>query len=229
MIVSAVLISTSAAVLGIAWLCGSNILQSRQVTNNMDLPPMHLPSANGESSDTVKHLQSLNRQELLELFKSCEVPADLSDIEGDWDGTLLENNGLIMTKVSDIMINGLFALGSGRRWVGKRFGENGESGINRFFNKNTNSHDTKISSDVSIHDSSLHAGKPCIRLSYFNHQSAVSPWKTMVGELRSVPGYDDVLLGMAAMAWSGGSAMSVPFCLHRVPKKISDEEEGAEV
>jgi hypothetical protein len=232
MIVSAVQIAISAAVFAIAGSCGSNMLQSIQVTNNMDLPgltQMHLSAANGESSEMVKHLQSLNRQELLELFKSCEVPADLSDIEGEWDGVLLENNGLIMTKVSNIMTHGLFALGSGRRWAGKRFGKNGESGINRFFNKNTNSHDTKINFDVSIQHSSLHAGNPCIRLRYFDHQSPVSLWKTMVDELRIIPGYDDVLLGMGAMAWSGGSANSAPFCLHRMPDKDSDEEEVAEV
>jgi hypothetical protein len=233
MIVSAVQIAISAAVFAIAGSCGSNMLQSIQVTNNMDLPglnQMHLPSANVESSsDMVKHLQSLNRQELLELFKASEVPADLSDIEGEWDGVLLENNGILMTKVSNIMTNGLFALGSGRRWAGKRFGKNGESGINRFFNKNTNSHDTKINFDVSIQESSLHAGNPCIRLRYFDRQSLVSPWKTMVDELRIVPGYDDVLLGMGAMAWSGGSANSAPFCLHRMPERNSDEEEVVEV
>lgn len=231
MIVSTVQVAVSAAVVAIAGSCGRNMLQSMQVTNQKNTPRLNGidPSfPKGDSADAVKHLQSLKRKELLELFMSSEVPTDLSKIAGEWDGILLENNGPIMTKISNLMTNGLFALGGGRRWAGKRFSVDGKSGINRFFNENTSSYEAQIGFDVSIHDSSLHAPHPCIRLVYSNHQSSLSLWKTMVDELRILPGYEDVLLGVGSMAWSGGSANSAPFCLHRIPEESRTEKEVCE-
>ena len=35
---------------------------------------------------------------------------DLSEIEGEWNGALLENNGIVMTTVSTIMTNNLFGM-----------------------------------------------------------------------------------------------------------------------
>ena len=42
--------------------------------------------------DVINDLKSMKRKELLTLFKYCEVTDDLDMIEGEWDGTLLNNN-----------------------------------------------------------------------------------------------------------------------------------------
>ena len=221
MIVAIAKVAASAAVVALAGNCGRNMLQALEVKNADSLPDLstlRLPSTE-DPTRTVEYLHSLNRRELLQLFSHCEAPSDLSGIEGEWEGELLENNGVIMTTVSNIMTNGLFALAPGRKWDGKRFKNNGVNGVNRFFMEKENKRDTKIRFDVSIQESKVNPGKPCIQLRYFNHQSPISLWKTMVDELRLIPGTKDVLLGMGSMAWSGGSANSAPFCLRRLPSK----------
>ncbi|CAJ1966786.1 unnamed protein product [Cylindrotheca closterium] len=224
MIVTILKVAASAATVTLAGSCGRNMLQAFELRNSDNLPDLSiqkLPSTD-HAMKTVEDLHSLNRLELLSLFSSGEIPIDLSDIEGEWEGELLDNNGAIMTTVSNIMTNGFFALGPGRTWNGKRFENNGVTGVNRFFTQKENRGDTKIRFDVSIEESKLNPGKPCIQLKYFNHQSPISPWKTMVDELRMVPGTKEVLLGMGSMAWSGGSANSAPFCLRRLPKPSKD-------
>lgn len=224
MIVTILKVAASAATVTLAGNCGRNMLQAFEVRNSDNLPDLssdRVPSTD-HALKTVEDLQSLNRFELLQLFSDGEVPGDLSDIEGEWEGELLDNNGVIMTKVSDIMTNVLFALGPGRKWNGKRFENSGVNGVNRFFTEKESKRDTKIRFDVSIQESKLNPGKPSIELKYFNHQSPISPWKTMVDELRMVPGTNDVLLGMGSMAWSGGSANSAPFCLRRLPSSLQD-------
>lgn len=219
MIVVFAKVVASAAVVALAGNCGRNMLQALEVRNSDDLPDisvLQLPST-ADPTKTVEHLHSLNRLELLQLFSVCDIPSDLSEIEGEWEGELLENNGVVMTTVSNIMTNGFFALGPGRKWNGKRFEKNGVNGINRFFMEKKNNQETNIRFDVSIQESKMNPSKPCIQLKYYNHQSPISPWKTMVDELRLLPGTSDVLLGMGSMAWSGGSANSAPFCLRRLP------------
>lgn len=47
---------------------------------------------------TLSQIKAMKRQELIRLYLSskCEAPKQLSDIAGEWDGLLLDNNGLIM-------------------------------------------------------------------------------------------------------------------------------------
>jgi hypothetical protein len=45
---------------------------------------------------TVAGLQKMNRAELIELFMhQCEAPRSIEEIEGQWNGVLLKNNGLV--------------------------------------------------------------------------------------------------------------------------------------
>jgi hypothetical protein len=49
--------------------------------------------------EQVKALQSLDRQEVLQLFLwDCEAPANLAELDGDWNGELLENNGVVLVR-----------------------------------------------------------------------------------------------------------------------------------
>ena len=58
----------------------------------------------GKSKDDIlQDLQTMNRRELLTLFKHCDVPDDLDIIEGDWDGILLNNN-LVLVREEDIVV-----------------------------------------------------------------------------------------------------------------------------
>ena len=204
----------SAVVFTIAACCGRNTLQTTNFINSKcdDCSISNLlPESDYDNPKAmVQHLQSLKREDLLEIFRVSQAPKDLSQIEGEWNGYLLENNGVVMTAVSKVMTNGLF--GKTRRWNGKAFSAGGR-GINRFLNKGNGSSDKEHSFDYTIEESKIHSGKPSVKLQYANYQSRFSLWKTMVDEVRVVPGNSNVLIGFGAMAWSGGMKNSAPFCL----------------
>ena len=168
------------------------------------------------TTTVVKKLQTMKRKELLELFKSSEIPSRSALpqlIQGEYDGCLLNNNGL--TKITEIITNGLF--GRGRQWNGKSFGEK-STGINRFRSKELGSTtETEHMFRYDIGPSTLHPDKESIRLDYGNFQSPWSLWKTMKDEVRVAAVNDDgnlVLIGMGCMAWSGGFWNASPFCLY---------------
>lgn len=211
----------SAVVVTIAGSCGRNMLQTIQIKNGniaQSSPSLLVPVNNDDPMEVVERLQTMNRDETLRLFLASQVPENISDLEGEWDGTLLENNGNVMTRISNLMTHQLFAFGLNRRWAGKCFERNAEIGSNRFFNEKKRHHDTKISFDVSVEESFLQADTPSIRLTYSKYQPPVSLWKTMIDEVRFVPGTNDVLIGFGSMAWSGGFANGAPFCLRRIRK-----------
>jgi hypothetical protein len=106
-------------------------------------------------------------------------------------------------------------LSMGRRWNGKAFTPEGK-GINQFLSKKEgHTTDTEHSFDISIQESKIQCGKESARLRYANYQSLVSLWRTMVDEVRFLPGSTDVSIGFGSMAWSGGMLNSAPFCLWR--------------
>jgi hypothetical protein len=103
--------------------------------------------------EQVKALQSLDRQEVLQLFLwDCEAPANLAELDGDWNGELLENNGVVLTQVTNFLTNGLF--GKGRKWNGKLFDGHDGRGRNRFFSssKTTNEQIHPVSSESTTID-----------------------------------------------------------------------------
>ncbi len=48
------------------------------------------------SEDVIEDLRSMSRKDLLTLFKYCDPPDDLNEIEGEWDGILLDNNFVLV-------------------------------------------------------------------------------------------------------------------------------------
>jgi hypothetical protein len=53
----------------------------------------------GKSShQIVEELQKMNRQEILNLFLACPS-VQLDDLDGEWDGLLLDNNTWIMVRI----------------------------------------------------------------------------------------------------------------------------------
>ena len=218
MIFSVAQIASSAVILALAGSCGRNMLQTANLFNKSTstgttLLPSHAYST---PENTVEHLQSLKRRELLEVFSSSRVCSNLKDVEGEWNGILLENNGMIMTGVSRIMTHGLF--GKGRIWNGKAFGPGGV-GRNRFFGRNDKSMtEFEHAFDFSVDSSQVQPDAESILVLYSKYQHPVSLWKTMVDEVRLLPGSDDVMIGLGSMAWSGGGLNGAPFCLWRVSK-----------
>jgi hypothetical protein len=130
----------------------------------------------------------------------------------------------------------------GRKWNGKKFGKDNSSpqqGINRFFPRSHRRQKddnittftipqetttiTKHTFDMKITPSKLGAHEMSLVLDYSRHQFPVSPWRTMMDEIRVVPvlekggGGDNahVLIGLGYMAWSGGVLNSSPFLLYR--------------
>lgn len=212
---------------------------------------------------SLSRVETMKRRELLELYLLSSSPSSstLSSVEitaddegtpesssstlllgekliGDWDGTLLDNNGWLMTFVSSFLTNRLF--GRNRSWIGKSFEDHHHDstttaattttsvGRNRFVvPRDDDDQDVVVkrhSFDYEIASSALDA-RPCLRLTYAPYQKLSSPWKTMVDELRIVEVFDDetksttpILLGMGSMAWSGGVWNAAPFLLRKTTK-----------
>lgn len=203
----------------------------------------------------LAEMKSLSRKESLCLFLSCPS-ISISDVEGEWNGFFLDNNGWIMTQIPTFITNTLFVGGRrGLQWNGKVFDASTGRGINRFLTKKkeTKEHDEmKKEGDVPhiyqnefafAHapsrllrferpDESALTGSSCVVLDYSPHQPWLSLWKSMRDEIRMVPlpslllssssskeggggGELQLLIGLGAMAWSGGVRNSAPFCLWR--------------
>lgn len=214
MIIQVAKVAISAVAVCIAGSCGRNMLQTnhiKQMNSGEDI--QSLLASIDDAEDPVTQIQALKRDETFKLFLSGEVPSDLSELQGDWEGFLLENNGGIMTKVSNLMTNHLFVPGFNRCWAGKQFA--GNVGSNRIYDAKKAMYKQKSFFDVSIQDSFVQSGKSSVILKYSKHHSAISLWKTMTDEVRFLPGNKNILIGLGSMAWSGGSANFAPFVLRR--------------
>eukprot|EP00563_Minutocellus_polymorphus_P011055 CAMPEP_0181070906 /NCGR_PEP_ID=MMETSP1070-20121207/27735_1 /TAXON_ID=265543 /ORGANISM="Minutocellus polymorphus, Strain NH13" /LENGTH=233 /DNA_ID=CAMNT_0023151821 /DNA_START=139 /DNA_END=836 /DNA_ORIENTATION=- len=179
--------------------------------------------------DIVSDLQQLRRSEFLELWMGCEAPPqNMKSVDGDWNGVLLDNNGILMTKVSEFLTDALFGRKFGK-WNGKAFhaGENG-GGVNRFFSRSNDADSATIQYehkfDCRVEASQLDRNGESLVLRYANYQNRLSPWHTMRDEIRVLPvkgrKNGGILLGLGCMRWSGayvrdGMLNSAPFCLYR--------------
>jgi hypothetical protein len=47
--------------------------------------------------DVIHDLKRMPRRDLIQLFLYCDVPHDLNEISGDWDGILLDNNSILVS------------------------------------------------------------------------------------------------------------------------------------
>jgi hypothetical protein len=163
----------------------------------------------------VKFLESLSRKELLQIFLQSRQPSNLSEVEGEWNGHLLDN-GPVLTPITSFISNQLFGIKNGRKWNGKVFGNSGV-GINRFLAGQTTRKEHKF--DYSIQSSKVDPKGNAVRLIYSKYQPLYSPWNTMSDEVRLLPGSVDILIGMGCMGWSGGFLNAAPFCLSRAESK----------
>jgi hypothetical protein len=97
----------------LALATGRNMLQTFQISRahqeTIDtkapwIPPsLHRHLSDPDSTSTavaansvVSDLEKLTRKELVELFLTCQPPANAAEIEGEWNGVLLENNGFVL-------------------------------------------------------------------------------------------------------------------------------------
>jgi hypothetical protein len=125
MILISIQAATSAIILALAGSSGRNMLQTYRVRNNLPVnsDSICFPEIIGPSA-SVEHLQTMKRKQLIELFSASKVPSDLSEVEGEWDGFLLDN-GILMTSVSNLISHKFFSMG--KRWNGKWLQRNKES------------------------------------------------------------------------------------------------------
>ncbi|CAB9520460.1 expressed unknown protein [Seminavis robusta] len=218
---------------------GRNMLQtwslSRQHANG-SLPATEIMiDASDSTNEVVSKIQSMKRKELLELYMSSRGPQDLSEIAGEWNGHLLDNDSWIMTAVTGLLSNRMF--GMGRKWNGKQFGKENDPqlGINRFHPRNANTKQqaeqstitpTEHTFDMILRPSKLGARDMSLVLDYTKYQFPLSLWRTMMDEVRIVPldnGEPRVLIGLGYMAWSGGRMNSSPFVLYRAVEDARDQ------
>jgi hypothetical protein len=68
------------------------------------------PTSKTDTASVVSDLKELGRKELVELFLTCQPPANVSEIEGEWSGVLLENNGFVLVGSSNYTFAGACAL-----------------------------------------------------------------------------------------------------------------------
>mmetsp|Transcript_9915 Transcript_9915/g.9602 ORF Transcript_9915/g.9602 Transcript_9915/m.9602 type:complete len:263 (-) Transcript_9915:149-937(-) len=183
-------------------------------------------------AEVLLDLKGLKRSEFIELWHSCEAPSGMKQVDGEWNGILLDNNGPIMTSVSNILSNTFFAKNHGN-WKGKKFDRKRSSsegdGINRFSPRNSkypkedNGLPQKMELehrfDCQIESSLLDTGK-VLSLKYANYQSPFSLWHSMRDEVRvlKLSNGDKILVGLGGMKWSGafwrdGMMNACPFLL----------------
>jgi hypothetical protein len=217
MMIPIVQTAASIVVLTLVGNTGRNMMQTVSISRNhaasIDAGSKIFPELSSPEA-AVEKLQSLKRKELVQLFTACRTPSDLFEIEGEWNGCLLDNNGL--TTVSNILTHQLFGLRVGRNWNGKAFRENGK-GINRFTTKERTA--TEHVFEYSLQDSNIVGDSQSMRIDYSNYQSPISFWRTMRDEVRFIPGDVQILLGMGSMGVTGGSKNCSPFCLWRACPK----------
>jgi hypothetical protein len=217
MMITSVHAAVSIVVLTLAGNVCRNMVQTVSISRNaayIDASSSIFPELSSPEV-AVEKLRSLKRKELVQIFAASRVPSDLSEIEGEWNGCLLDNNGL--TTISSILTHQLFGLRVGRNWNGKAFRGNRE-GINRFTTKE-GAGATEHAFEYSLQDSNIIGDSQSVRIDYWDYQSLFSLWKTMRDEVRFIPGDVEVLLGMGSMGWSGGSRNCAPFCLWRASPK----------
>jgi len=84
--------------------------RERSLSSSIPAPAIHRFSLDSQATtaSVVKQIEQMNRKELVEVFLSCEAPTDLSEIQGEWNGVLLDNNGFVMvgsTQTRTLSIN----------------------------------------------------------------------------------------------------------------------------
>jgi hypothetical protein len=84
--VAKAVVGAAAALLAVS--SGRNMLQSVVIS--------HCAPIDLQMPTTVTQLAVLNRRQILEIYKQCEVPNDISDLQGEWNGMLLKNNAILV-------------------------------------------------------------------------------------------------------------------------------------
>jgi hypothetical protein len=101
MIVATVVRAAASAVLAtLAYSSTNNMFQARRICSsknhqdNASLQQQHIISVS-----SMEEFKSLQRKDYLALFCSaaCRCPT-MEELEGDWDGILMENNGRVMVR-----------------------------------------------------------------------------------------------------------------------------------
>ena len=245
----------SAFIFTLAGNCARNMLQTAEVRklaiandSTCSIEPISNP-LDGNEGSIADCLKTMNRKELLQVFANgrAPTPSELSewfscndDEYCEWDGALLDNNGIIMTQVSNFMTHQLFggallpwrlASRAKGRWKGKAFAKpttlTAGEGFNQFSGSDTNKNSLlflRHKVDYDVMNSGVLNGEdnPALRLDYWRYQSLpISLWWAMHDELRVVDSPQSsevVMIGMGWMGWSGGALNCSPFMLER-PRK----------
>ena len=66
---------------------------------------VNLQSISKSTDDIVQELQRMKRKDLIQLFLHCEAPSpkELDALKGSWDGTLLDNNSVLVSWLRNVM------------------------------------------------------------------------------------------------------------------------------
>ena len=83
---------------------GRNMLQTISVANKNTLPgpAVSLLQPSDSTETVISKVQAMKRKELLELYFSSRGPNDMAEIQGEWDGCLLDNQSWIMVNIFEI-------------------------------------------------------------------------------------------------------------------------------
>lgn len=82
----------------------TNMLQTVRFVNGQSQKEVSTPIVGGENNNRIiQRLEQLDRIELLQVFRNqCKAPESFKDLSGEWEGILLDNNGVIMVSTVTI-------------------------------------------------------------------------------------------------------------------------------
>jgi len=112
-------VAAAAVTAVLALSSGRNIFQTVSISRQQHQGDNHVLTRHQilpeDATETVvSKLQAMNRKELLQLYFLSTSPKDLSQIQGAWDGRLLDNNGWVMVRIVQGMKHVTYSL---RRWI----------------------------------------------------------------------------------------------------------------
>lgn len=95
----------------LAYNTGRNVFETVQISRLATTSKDAKLKISSSIPTSIAELESMSRQEVLHLYiDHCVVPSDMSAVDGEWHGKLLNNNGLVCFYFSQSLLHGISIL-----------------------------------------------------------------------------------------------------------------------
>jgi hypothetical protein len=105
---SAAILTGSLAISSLRNIHQTALIQSQQKELAEGEPSLIYEKIVGKnkSDEVLRDLKNLSRRELFELYLLCSDPSEMQgSLDGEWCGTLLDNNGWIMVSMAIVLLS----------------------------------------------------------------------------------------------------------------------------